>query len=284
METGDGLLARVHPPGGVLTASQARLIAGAAGTHGNGHLDVTARGNLQIRGLGDGTYPALLERLDQAGLAEPEGDGPLRLTAVSPLAGIDPNDRIDALALAGAVEGRLDALGDLPAKVFVAVDGGGSVPLDGIGADLHLLATGEDEIACGLASPAGPVWIGATSLAQAPMAAASILAGFAAMRRSERTGARRIRDLAPGLSHELATLVSLAPAASPPVAGPPSAPVRSILGTITPSFWRCPSAAATPPGSPAPQPGASVSATVKFVSPSPAACCCRASRRRMARR
>jgi precorrin-3B synthase len=216
METGDGLLARVHPPGGVLTASQARLIAGAAGTHGNGHLDVTSRGNLQIRGLGDGTYPALLERLHEAGLVEPEGDGPLRLTAVSPLAGIDPNDRIDALALAGAIEGRLDALGDLPAKVFVAVDGGGSMALDGIGADLQLLATGEDEIACGLASPAGPVWIGATSLAQAPAAAASILMGFAAMRRRGRTGARRIRDLAPGLSHEFATLVSLAPAASPP--------------------------------------------------------------------
>ncbi len=215
METGDGLLVRVHPPGGVLTASQARLIAGAAGTHGNGHLDVTARGNLQIRGVSDGTFPALLECLKEAGLAEPEGDGPLRLTAVSPLAGIDPNDRVDALALAGAVERQAGAWRDLPAKVFVAVDGGGSMPLDGIGADLHLRATGEDEIAFGLASPAGPVWIGETSLAQAPTVAMSILAGFAAMRHSGRTGARRIRDLAPGLSHELASPAPLAPAASP---------------------------------------------------------------------
>ena len=215
METGDGLLVRVHPPGGGLTASQARLIAAAAETHGNGHLDITARGNLQIRGVSDGTYPALLRRLDEAGLVEPEGDGPLRLTAVSPLAGSDPNDHADAFALAQAVEGKAGELQDLPAKVFVAVDGGGSMALDGIGADLHLLATGEDEIACALASPEDLVWIGATSLAQAPTAASSILAGFAAMRRSGRTEARRIRDLAPHLARELAALASLAPAASP---------------------------------------------------------------------
>jgi precorrin-3B synthase len=215
METGDGLLVRVHPAGGALTAAQARLIAGAAVTHGNGHLDVTARGNLQIRGVSGSTYPALLERLDEAGLVEPEQDGPLRLTAVSPLAGIDPNDLVDALALAQAIEDKTGELRDLPAKVFVAVDGGGSVSLDGIGADLHLLATGKDEIACGLASPEGPVWIGTTSLAQAPAATSSILAGFAAMRRSGSTEARRIRDLAPNLAGELAKLAPLASAASP---------------------------------------------------------------------
>jgi precorrin-3B synthase len=89
------------------------------------------------------------------------------------------------------------------------------VPLDGIGADLHLLATGADEIAFGLASPEGPAWIGTTSLAQAPAATSSILAGFAAMRRSGSTEARRIRDLAPDLAGKLATLAHLSPAAPP---------------------------------------------------------------------
>ena len=42
METGDGLLVRVHPPGGALSAAQARALADAAEACGNGLLDVTA--------------------------------------------------------------------------------------------------------------------------------------------------------------------------------------------------------------------------------------------------
>src|SRR4051794_18733471 len=97
MATGDGLLVRLHPFGGRLTAHRAHLIAGAAREHGNGHLDITARGNLQIRGVSDGTYPSLLPLLESEALIEPMGDGPNRLTAVSPLAGLDPLDHCDAL-------------------------------------------------------------------------------------------------------------------------------------------------------------------------------------------
>ena len=89
METGDGLLVRLHPFAGRLTADRARLIAEAAREFGNGHLDITARGNLQIRGVSDETYPGLLALLEREGLAEPEGEGPNRLTIVSPLAGLD---------------------------------------------------------------------------------------------------------------------------------------------------------------------------------------------------
>ena len=130
METGDGLLVRLHPFAGRLTADQARLIAEAAREFGNGHLDITARGNLQIRGVSDETYPGLLALLEREGLAEPEGEGPNRLTIVSPLAGLDRIDRVDALALAQAIEDRAGHLDGLPAKFFVAVDGGGSMPLD----------------------------------------------------------------------------------------------------------------------------------------------------------
>ena len=49
MPSGDGLLARVHPRLGILSAAQLRALAEAARRYGNGHLDVTARGNLQIR-------------------------------------------------------------------------------------------------------------------------------------------------------------------------------------------------------------------------------------------
>ena len=51
MQSGDGWLARVKPSAGVLTAAAVRLIADAARRHGNGHIDLTSRANLQVRGL-----------------------------------------------------------------------------------------------------------------------------------------------------------------------------------------------------------------------------------------
>ena len=57
MPTGDGLLARVHPPLGRLTGAQMRAVAEGARRHGNGHIDITARANLQVRGLTVQTAP-----------------------------------------------------------------------------------------------------------------------------------------------------------------------------------------------------------------------------------
>ena len=216
MATGDGLLVRLHLLGGRLMADQARTIAGAAREHGNGHLDITARGNLQIRGVSDEAYPGLLALLEREGLAEPEGDGPNRLTAVSPLAGLDPQDHGDPLALAEAIEEGAGHLDGLPAKFFVAIDGGGAMPLDDIGADLHVVATSEDyAVAFGNATPGDLRWIGTASLARAPEAVLSILAGFADMRLSGRTEARRLRDLEPALAEELIASAALAPGTSP---------------------------------------------------------------------
>jgi precorrin-3B synthase len=212
MATGDGLLVHLHPFAGRLTADQARRVAEAARDHGNGHLDITARGNLQIRGVSDETYPELLSLLEREGLTEPEGHGPNRLTAVSPLAGLDPCDRLDALALAEAIENACATLEGLPAKLFVAVDGGGSMPLDAIGADLHLVAGEVADVVFGMF----PGEIGAAPLSDTPEAVRAILAGFAEMRRTGRTEARRLRDLEPRLVQELTASVALDPVAAMP--------------------------------------------------------------------
>ncbi|KAA2242307.1 precorrin-3B synthase [Salinarimonas soli] len=245
METGDGLLVRVHPPGGVLGADEARLVAEAARTFGNGLLDVTARGNLQIRGVRPATYPALLARLDEAGLVEPEGDGPNRLTLVSPFSGIDPAERLDARPLAAAVEEAADVR-DLPGKVFVAVDGGGIMPLVGSGADIVLTAVaGPTPIAVGLAAPEGPRWIGATRAGDAPEVVRALLQGFAALRRDGRTGVGRIRDLDEAQRAVLAARVALAPRDAPPLrpACPRTGLVPSHGGTLALlaalAFGRC---------------------------------------------
>jgi precorrin-3B synthase len=228
METGDGLLARVHPPGGILTAAQARCLADAAAAHGNGLLDVTARGNVQIRGVRPDGYEALLTRLDAAGLAEPNCDGPPRLTLLSPFAGIDPDERIDAQALAAEVERAGADIPGLPEKFVVAIDGGGLMPLADVGADVMVAPTrGPLPVAIALAGPDGPHALGGTTCADAPGAIGTILEGFAEMRRSGRTTARRLRDLAPALAAGLASAVGLASvdAPSPRPAGLRAGPV-----------------------------------------------------------
>jgi precorrin-3B synthase len=223
MATGDGLLVRVHPPGGVLAADQARLLAALAREGGNGHLDVTARGNIQIRGVSESAYPGLAARLDGAGLVEPDGGGPPRLTLVSPLAGRDPAERFDVPALAAAVEVQARGLPGLPPKAAVAIDGGGAMSLHGLAADLHLApagAAGSRDVALGLAAPDGPRWIGTVTPEQAPAALRAILSRFGAARQSGRTAARRIRDLDAALFADLAAAAGLGPIVAPPRAEP----------------------------------------------------------------
>ncbi|MXQ13909.1 precorrin-3B synthase [Microvirga makkahensis] len=245
MATGDGLLVRLHPPAGRLTAAQVRLIAEAARQHGNGHLDITARGNLQIRGVRDESYPALMTLLNRVGLTEPEGDGPYRVTMVSPLAGVDMRERFDALALAQAIEEKARSITGLPAKFFIAIDGGGLLPLDTIGADLHLAALDDgNAVAFGLSSLNGLQWIGATDSSRATETAVTILSGYAEMRDSGRSEARRLRDLHPNMVGELADKAALGPAAAASPRNPaPRAGILDVVGAkavlLALPFGRC---------------------------------------------
>jgi len=56
METGDGLLARIAPSGPMTIDAFAGLCA-AAEIHGNGLMEVTARGSVQVRGLSPVSAP-----------------------------------------------------------------------------------------------------------------------------------------------------------------------------------------------------------------------------------
>jgi precorrin-3B synthase len=70
MESGDGLVVRIRPQRGRIDAVQAASIAELAERYGNGLVDLTSRANLQIRGVTDAAYPALIERLAQLGLLD----------------------------------------------------------------------------------------------------------------------------------------------------------------------------------------------------------------------
>ncbi|GLS46765.1 precorrin-3B synthase [Methylobacterium brachythecii] len=190
MPTGDGLLARVHPPLGILTAAQLRAVAEAARLYGNGHIDITARGNLQIRGVSEGTACALAAHLTEAGLGDVRSDGgPQRLTLTSPLAGHDPDALIDAIALARAVEAMGLTIAGLSAKMLVAVESGGRWGLGEAEADLLIRPIAPSCVAIGLASETAHHWCPEVDVANAPQAIGRVLVAFVA---SEH---RRMRDL-----------------------------------------------------------------------------------------
>ncbi len=222
METGDGWLVRLHPPGSVLTPAQLGRIAALARETGNGLVEISARGNLQLRGVRPDAHPALVAVLLADNLVdEPEGDGPARLTIVSPLAGDDPGDFIDAAALAAAIEHGVRGLAGLPAKLSVTVDGGG-LPLDGAPADLRLRAIARDTILIGF--PDGS-WRGPVTPEQAVCATLDALAAFAELHRHAPETIRRLRDLA---GERLAALTGL-----PRIGAPPPRPAAPRAGLFS---------------------------------------------------
>jgi precorrin-3B synthase len=134
MASGDGLLARLAPES--LTPGQLARLARAAGRFGNGVMEITARGSLQIRGLCAETAPSFAAAVEALGLA-PRAGLPVLTGA---LAGVDPGEIADPRPLAEALRGFA---GPLRPKVSAIVDGGGALHLDMLAADLRLRATPE---------------------------------------------------------------------------------------------------------------------------------------------
>ena len=145
METGDGLLARVRAPRGRLLLDQAAALADAAIRCGNGIIGLSARANLHLRGLSEGTLPDLHARLEEAGLidANPEIER-LRNIVASPLDDLDPEALLDLGPGVAALEKRLkedENLRRLPAKFSFVLDAQGRLPLSDVEADIRFEAS-----------------------------------------------------------------------------------------------------------------------------------------------
>ncbi|WP_375453886.1 precorrin-3B synthase [uncultured Methylobacterium sp.] len=191
MPTGDGLLARIHPPLGILSLAQLRAVADAARRFGNAHVDVTARANLQIRGVTEATRAGLAAALERVGLGDARADGgPQRLTLTSPRAGLSPAF-LDLPGLARSIEAQGRAIPNLPPKTLVLIEGGGATGLPGIAADLHVRATASGRAAIGLGGDDGIAWVAECGEREVAGSVAALLRAFAG------TGRRRVRDLAP---------------------------------------------------------------------------------------
>ncbi|MDX8524045.1 precorrin-3B synthase [Mesorhizobium sp. MSK_1335] len=139
MQTGDGLLVRLNPVAGGLAPKSLIGLGESALRHGNGIMEVTARGSLQIRGLTAESARLLAAEVDALGIAVRTGVP----VESGPLAGIDPREIADPRPLAERIqiaieEGELTAR--LGPKVSVVVDGGGQLTMDAVAADVRLKA------------------------------------------------------------------------------------------------------------------------------------------------
>jgi precorrin-3B synthase len=122
MLSGDGLVVRVRPRGGRLSAAQATGIADLAMRYGNGLIDLTGRANLQVRGVSAAGHQPLLGGLAQHGLVDADEEVEAqRNVLIAPFW----NEGDETHLLAAELELALAAshLG-LPAKFGFAIDCG----------------------------------------------------------------------------------------------------------------------------------------------------------------
>jgi len=139
MPTGDGLLARITPTGETMSCAAFAALCAAARSCGNGIVEVTSRGSIQIRGLTEASSPRLAAAVGR--IEGPFCEGPAVLS--NALSGLDPDEALDTRAIAAELRRALAAAAfsaDIAPKVSIALDGGGTLHLDAVGADVRMRA------------------------------------------------------------------------------------------------------------------------------------------------
>ncbi|WP_412745568.1 precorrin-3B synthase [Krasilnikovia sp. MM14-A1004] len=119
----DGPLARVRLPGGRLTGDQVRVLRELSHEWGDGHVELTSRGNMQVRALTGVSTERLAGRLADAGLLPAPSHELVRNIAASPL----PGGALDVAPLVGELDRALCAdpvLAGLPGRFLFALDSG----------------------------------------------------------------------------------------------------------------------------------------------------------------
>ncbi|MFF3568805.1 precorrin-3B synthase [Nocardia jiangxiensis] len=205
-EAADGSLARIRLPGGRLRPDQLLALAEAARDLGDGGIELTSRGNVQLRRIGDAE--ALAARLGSADLLPSRTHERVRNIVASPLSG-----RLGGLADIRDLIPRLDdalraapALADLPGRVlFTLDDGRGDV--SGLGGDFGIHAVGADDYALLLGERDSGIRVPGTQAVEVLLAAAH---EFQALRGEQ----WRLREIADGPARIVAAL-GLEPTADP---------------------------------------------------------------------
>jgi precorrin-3B synthase len=143
MATGDGLLVRLTPTGATMSCEAFAALCTAARNCGNGVIEITSRGSIQIRGLTEASVKSFAAAV--AGIDLAFGEGPPVLS--DPLAGLAPEESVDASAIAADLRRAIAAASfaaDIGPKVSVTIDGGGTLHLDAVAADVRMRAQARD--------------------------------------------------------------------------------------------------------------------------------------------
>jgi len=227
-EAADGALARVRLPGGLLPARALAVVAELSEL-GNGIVELTSRGNLQIRGLAREDAAAAADRLWRAGLLpSPEHDR-VRNIVASPLGGRHPRAVARTDALVGALDRALCAdagLSALPGRFLFAIEDASATvgPHD---ADVTLAAE-LAPAAFRLLLAGVPTTLVATA-ADAPALALSAAGTFIELAAQDGGDAWRVRDLAGDGAARVATALGGAlTSAAPPTRAAAPLPVGSL--------------------------------------------------------
>lgn len=200
----DGGICRIKLPGGVISAMQAFAVADVAERFAGGVIEATNRGNLQIRGVGT-DHDGLIATLLDAGLGpkNPASDD-VRNLMLSPTAGIDPLQLLDARPLAAQILHSLEIhprFHELSPKFAVSLDAGEGLAMLEHPHDLWLSALsvdGETLLGFGLAGcPATNSPLAAVALEAGQDLVVAVLELFLAHARPEQTRMRHLMQEMP---------------------------------------------------------------------------------------
>ena len=144
MQPGAGLLVRLNPVAAGLPPAALIGLCESTARHGNGIMEITQRGSIQIRGLTSESASLLADDVTALGIAVRAGVP----VETSPLAGIDPDETADPRPLAEAIRTVIENAGlsrRLGPKVSVVVDGGGHIGMGAFLADIRLTAVRREQ-------------------------------------------------------------------------------------------------------------------------------------------
>jgi precorrin-3B synthase len=224
-QAADGALARVRLPGGMITPHQLEALAHAANELGSPTMEVTSRGNIQIRAITDTAMIA--KAIARVGLLPSATHERVRNIVASPLSGrVSGNADIRAMIteLDGAIQAE-PALADLPGRFMFGIDDGRG-DISGLAADVGVHVMGES---------AALLLAGRdTGVRLAVSDAVTALVGVAARFAASRGKAWRIAELSDP-AHLLGDLTpSAKPGAMwPPVTRPPVGWIQQDDGRVT---------------------------------------------------
>ncbi|MDS1271018.1 hypothetical protein RIF23_11985 [Lipingzhangella sp. LS1_29] len=123
----DGALVRIRLPGGRISPQGLRALSDSASRWGNGRLDITGRGNIQLRGLDTAVLGRLAEVLRSAGMLPSVTHERARNIVASPLSGLDAAGQVDLSPLVHELDQRLCArpeLSELGGRFLFGLDDG----------------------------------------------------------------------------------------------------------------------------------------------------------------